>query len=136
MVEVRVRKGEVGDIGGRHADIGKLAGERVELDLPVAAVHVLPQRPPDQPVGQAGVEEQDALGVDHEEAGHRHVGIGHFFARQAVVLRAVVDQRAAIDHVEPGSRNLRQRGDSRGTRRGLAGSFGGVCRPLHCADQR
>jgi len=46
---------------GVITDIGKLAAEAVELDLPVAAIHVLVERPAHQAIGEPGIEEQDSF---------------------------------------------------------------------------
>jgi hypothetical protein len=52
-------------------------------------------------IREAGIEQQNALRVNYEETGYRHVGVGDFIARKVVVLRAVEDECATLNHVQP-----------------------------------
>src|ERR1700683_455116 len=96
-----MRQGQIRNVRRAYADISELTFEGIEFELPISEDDVFIDRSAHEAIRQAGVEQQNALRVDYEEARHRHVGVRDLVAREVVVLRAIEYERAAVDHVQP-----------------------------------
>ena len=113
MVPVGMGNRQPGDHGGGDADIGQLARQGGEFQDALAPHHVFIDGSADMAVRQAGVEQQNPLGVHHQETGIGEVGVAGFILRQAEILRQVGDDGAAVEHVKPDPGRMRQGGQSR-----------------------
>src|ERR1700689_3803486 len=94
-------KSQVGNVRRAYTDVSELTFESIKLELPIIENHVFIDRATHETIREAGIEQQNDLRENYEETGYRHVGVGDFNARKIVVLRAVEDECATVNQVQP-----------------------------------